>query len=120
MPRQISVFITIYLITYFCIFSTHQVARPSVELVTAKRLSNAPVFEKSNDCYESYDDFIKRVQKIKLCSDWNIEICNEYCHIFKNSSESSTPQFEIFVNSSLDFILRVYLGRLPKLHPINI
>ena len=80
-------------------------ARPSVELVTAKRLSNAPVFEKSNDCYESYDDFIKRVQKLKLCSDWNIEICNEYCHIFKNSSESSTPQFEIFVNSSLDFIL---------------
>ena len=67
--------------------------------------------------YENFDEFVSYCSKWKL-SNWNVLFTGGQCFITYNleNSKFSIPKFEIIVNASLEFTVRLYGWYLPDDH----
>lgn len=61
-------------------------------------------------CYHSYDDFLQRVNKLKLSTGWSV--CDHMSYMEAKYGEPGTPyiipKYQIFVNKDLTYVLRCY------------
>ena len=59
-------------------------------------------------CYKSLDEFIKRINLLKLPHDWVIENKDEYCLIKEVDPTLVLPKVEIYASNDLSFFIRIY------------
>ena len=68
--------------------------------------------------YNDFDEFKKRIGKLKIKEAWQITIEDELLKVFSMSSLHLLPEFKIYVDSSLDIFVRVFGWVLPDTHPL--
>ena len=68
--------------------------------------------------YNDFDEFKKRIGKLKNKEPWQITIEDELVKMLSMSSHHLLPKFEIYVDSSLDIFVRVVGWVLPDTHPL--
>ena len=68
--------------------------------------------------YKDFSDFVQRIVNLKLSDTWDINIQNNLVIATFMSADHLLPKFEIFIDQSLSFSLRVYGWMLPKDHEI--
>ena len=68
--------------------------------------------------YNDFDEFKKRIGKLKIKEPWQITTEDELAKVFSMSSLHLLPKFEIYVDSSLDIFVRVFGWVLPDTHPL--
>ena len=67
--------------------------------------------------YKDYDDYQKKVQKLKL-GDWKVSSSLAYSILTLDDDRYQVPKFEVYVDLSLEFIVRSYGWRIPDDHQI--
>ena len=68
--------------------------------------------------YNSFTEFQKRISKLKLEDCWNIDCTDSLVTVSSNDSNYVLPKFEIFVEPSLQFSLRVFGWMLTDDHDL--
>ena len=69
--------------------------------------------------YTSLQDFIQKTSKSNLTSGWKLETLDaENARLVKTNSEFIIPELEIYINSGLNFTIRVWTLLLPETHSI--
>ena len=58
--------------------------------------------------YKDFLEFSKRILKLKLHKHWKIVINDAHFHIMFTNSKYCTPKYEIFVDISLGYSIRVF------------
>ena len=66
------------------------------------------------NCYNGYEDFSQRVQKLKLAQGWIIVDYQNYIEIKFLEPTYTIPKFQIFVNKDLTYTLRCYGWTISK------
>ena len=59
------------------------------------------------DCYQSYDEFYKRVASLKLPQKWEIIIGNNV-HCWNKDGIHEILEIEVFIDNLLNFTIRVF------------
>ena len=72
----------------------------------------------ASSIYKSLAEFLQRIGKLKLGACWHIESSESLVTISSYSSEYLLPKFEIFVECSLRFSIRVFGWMLTEDHDI--
>ena len=80
-------------------------------------LDISPPFSPST-VYSNFEDFKKRIVKLSLNNCWQIDIQDTLVIITSISVEHILPKYEIFVDQSLGFSVRVYGWLLPDDHEL--
>ena len=70
------------------------------------------------DVYKDFKDFQSRVVKLSLGSSWEVNIKDSHCTIICYSPEHCVPKFEIFVDQSLSYTVRIFGWTLLEDHEI--
>ena len=60
------------------------------------------------EIYKSFSEFQQRVAKLKLGNSWSIDFSDSFITISSYANDYLLPEFEIFVDPSLRFSLRVF------------
>ena len=86
--------------------------RPSAEKIALKKsLSQTNLLIQKFDCYQSCDEFYKRVASLKLPQKWEIIIGNNvYC--WKKDDIHEILEIEVFTDNLLNFTIRVFVLNL--------
>ena len=70
-------------------------------------------------CYKSFEEFKCRIGKLKLSDNWKIKFYEDSVHVLKLDDFHEVPQFDVFVYSSLKFVIRVFGWRVPDSSTIH-
>ena len=97
--------------------STIQV-RPTVSIKKREECQNNTPPLVSVPIYKSYFEFASRVMKLSLGCNWKIDVQGSFVVISYIDSTYVIPKFEIFVDQSLSFTLRVFGWTLNDDHDI--
>ena len=68
--------------------------------------------------YKSFTEFKQRISKLRLEDSWRIDLSESLVTISSHINDYLLPKFEIFVDSSLHFSLRVFGWMLTKDHDL--
>ena len=71
-----------------------------------------------NTCYSSFLEFKNRITNLKLSQSWNIQCSDSLVTITYPTTDTLLPKYEIFVEPSLQFTLRIFGWMLEKDHEI--
>ena len=87
----------------------------------SKRENSQLLIESSSfpqpDYYRNFADFKKRLQHLTSLNQlWKVEFFDSFCYTSFKLLEEVIPKFEIFVEDSLYFTIRVYGWMLPETH----
>ena len=69
-------------------------------------------------CYRSFEEFEKKVSKIRLPENWQINSSSNYYRIFKHDTLHDIPIFDIYIGNYLGFTIRVFTVCMPANHEI--
>ena len=92
--------------------STTTKPRDSAEIIAQKRSavqSSLNVVSPTPSLYKNYEDFLKRVQQLKLPGAWKIFPDIHDVKILKQDDVHVLPHFEILVDTELQFTVSVYM-----------
>ena len=70
------------------------------------------------DCYQSFEEFEKRVAKLHFTENWQIKSLSNYYRILKHDTIHDIPIFDIYIGNNLEFTIRVFAVRIPGNHEI--
>ena len=96
-------------------FQSQKYERPtgSMEKRTALNAANSSATQ-SSPVYRTRNEFIKRIEKLKLPSGWEIKGKGNFTSISVMDSTHVIPKTKILVQESLNFELLVYNWKVPK------
>ena len=102
--------------------STTKKPRDSAEIIAQKRsaVQSSLNVVSPTPSYKNYEDFVKRVQQLKLPGAWEIFPDIHDVKILKQDDVHVLPHFEILVDTELQFTVSVYMWKLPDDHEIYI
>ena len=69
-------------------------------------------------CYKSFKDLCERVIFLKLKPHWTVNVNDEFVLLKKMLLEFVVPQFEIYIQPTMAFVIRVFAWLLPNNHPL--
>lgn len=69
-------------------------------------------------CYETFAEFGNRAKCLKSLNDWNSKVLADRAVFKKVTEEYTIPEFEIIVNDSLEFTVKVFGSYLVEDHPL--
>ena len=69
-------------------------------------------------CYKSFKDLCERVLFLKLKPHWTVNVNDEFVLLKKMLPEFVVPQFEIYIQPTMAFVIRVFAWLLPNNHPL--
>ena len=85
--------------------------RPSGHILRREAASQL-VTSQSKPCYKSYNDLLTRARELKI--DVQIDETDEGCILSTFEANYITPKYELFIDHTLTFVLRVYGWLLPQ------
>lgn len=103
---------------FIFIFSTITKPRISAQSLTEKRDSVIIPQKTKEFFYQTFEEFVKRAQLLKLGNDWNIKMAQKFVHIFKNDGVHDISHTDIYVLNDLSFTVRIFAWCIPKEHSI--
>ena len=92
--------------------------RSTSSIQKREECSVSPNSNSMSSVYKDFSDFVQRIVNLKLSDTWDINIQNNLVIATFISADHLLPKFEIFIDQSLSFSLRVYGWMLPKDHEI--
>ena len=105
------------MLSFFLVHSSHEGWRTSAASIMQKR-TLCPKTVKPNDlCYKSYTEFKERLFKLKF-NNWIIKESDEFMCISHSDTIHTIPKYEVYVTSSLAYVVRVFGWRIPDSHEI--
>ena len=101
--------------------STITKSRSSAESISLKR-SSLPVPEITHvvSYYKDFAEFQKRIMLVKLPASWHIVPDTNNIKIFNQDASHALPYIEVFVDTDLQFTVRVFMWKLPDDHEIYV
>ena len=72
------------------------------------------------DCYRPFEEFEKRVTKLHLPENWQINSSSDYYRILNHDTIHDIPIFDIYIRDNLEFTIRVLAVCTPANHEIYI
>ena len=92
--------------------------RLSAARITLKKqtLPSSSIDVPASSCYQTYDEFRKRIQTLSSC--WDICLHDNYTVLQSKDNIHSVPKFEFFTDPSLSFTVRYFLWCLTDNHEI--
>ena len=96
--------------------------RDSADIIAKKRsqVSSSTVTSPPPSFYKSYEQFIQRVQQLKLPDSWQIFVQNNNVKVVKQDGIHVLPHYEIFIGPELQFTVKVFMWKLPDDHEIYV
>ena len=70
------------------------------------------------DCYQSFEEFEKRVTKLHLPENWQINSLANYYWILKHDTIHDIPIFDTYIGNNLEFTIRVFAVCIQANHEI--
>ena len=70
------------------------------------------------DCYQSFEEFEKRVTKLHLPENWQFNSSSNYYRILKHDTIHDIPIFDICIGNNLEFTICVFAECIPANHEI--
>ena len=102
-------------------FSTVVKMRNSAVSIATKKASPPPAPPPQKvDCYWSFEEFEKRVTKLHLPENWQINSSSDYYRILNHDTIHDIPIFDIYIRDNLEFTIRVLAVCTPANHEIYI
>ena len=96
--------------------------RNSAVSVATKRASPSPPPPppppQKVDCYWSFEEFEKRVTKLHLPENWQINSSSNYYRILKHDTIHDIHISDIYIGSNLEFTIRAFTVCIPANHEI--
>ena len=93
--------------------------RNSVVSIAAKKASAPPPPpHRKVDSYRSFKEFEKRVTKLHLPENWQINSSSDYYQILKHNTIHDIPIFDVYIRDNLEFTIRVFAVCIPANHEI--
>ena len=71
--------------------------RNSAVSIAAKKASALPPPTQKVDCYRSFEEFEKRVTKLHLPDNWQMNSSSDYDQILKHDTIHDIPIFDIYI-----------------------
>ena len=98
--------------------STSTKARASATSISTKKFI-APAAAQSivSPSYKSFDEFTHRVSLLKL-TNWDLNLTKTFVRFSKSDGIHTVHQYEIYLDDSLGFTIRLFLWLLPENHNI--
>ena len=82
--------------------------RNSAVSIAAKKASAPPPPPQKVDCYRSFEEFEKRVTKLHLPENWQINSSSDYYRILRHVAIHDISIFGIYVRDNLEFPICVF------------
>lgn len=98
--------------------STTTKHRPSAQVIEKKKNVDPPPKKALVSYYKSYENFVDRVENLKLLEEWNIEKNSYYMVAKFKDKVHIIPKYEIYVDKTLVFNVRVYAWSLSSEHTL--
>ena len=93
--------------------------RNSAVSIATKKASPPPAPPPQKvDCYWSFEEFEKRVTKLHLPENWQINLSSDYYRILKHDTIHDINIFDIYIRNNLEFTIRVFAVCIPANHEI--
>ena len=93
--------------------------RNSAASIATKKASAPPLPPPQKvDCYQSFEEFEKRVAKLHLPENWQINSLSNYYQILKHDTIHGIPIFDVYIGNNLEFAIRVFAVCIPANHEI--
>ena len=100
-------------------FSTVVKMRNSAVSIATKKASPPPAPPPQKvDCYWSFEEFEKRVTKLHLPENWQINLSSDYYRILKHDTIHDINIFDIYIRNNLEFTIRVFAVCIPANYEI--
>ena len=94
--------------------------RNSAVSITEKKVSAAapPRPPQKVDFYRSFEEFEKKVTKLHLSENWQINSSSDYYQILKHDTIHDIPIFDTYIIDNLEFTIHVFAVCVPANHEI--
>ena len=94
--------------------------RNSAVSIAAKKASAPPPPPPPQkvDCYRPFEEFEKRVTKLHLPENWQINLSSDYYRILKHDTIHDINIFDIYIRNNLEFTIRVFAVCIPANYEI--
>ena len=85
----------------------------AVSIATKKASAPPPRPSQKVDCYRLFEEFEKRVTKLCLPENWQINSSSNYYRVIKHDTIHDIPIFDIYIGNNLEFTIRVFAVYIP-------
>ena len=87
--------------------------------ITSNQVDFASKKDAPKKCYKDFEDLSKKIKLLKAVG-WNIIQHDQIIQLVKYEASYEIPKYEINVDNSLNFTIRVYGWLLPETHEIYV
>ena len=81
-------------------------------------MAQPPEVNEPHFYYKSFEDFKARVRMLKLTAEWQIIEKEGWIRVFNEDNKHILPPFEIYIDQSLSFFIRVFGWRISDDHSV--
>ena len=81
-------------------------------------MAQPPEVNEPHFYYKSFEDFKARVRMLKLTAEWQIIEKEGWIRVFNEDNKHILPPFEIYIDQSLSFFIRVFGWRISDEHSV--